>query len=117
MAVTSVSFSADSKRLATAAIDGTVRLWDTASSREIQAWRKRSNILALGWDANSGALLSAEERDGEITLWDLAGGNVMGRYGKGKPFALSGDGFSVAVGGNRAWNRRTGQRRKLFSKH
>ena len=119
VAVTRVSFSADSKRLATAAIDGTVRLWDTASSREIQAWQEQSNILALGWDANSGALLSAEERDGEITLWDLAGGNAMGRYGryeKGMPFALSGDGFSVAVGGNRAWNRRT-QRRKLSSTH
>jgi WD40 repeat protein len=69
-------FSPDSKTLATATIDGTIQLWDTATRRLI--WAPAVSENASGTDAavafshDDKILATAVVGDGLVQLWDIA---------------------------------------------
>jgi WD40 repeat protein len=69
--IMSIGFSEDGKTMASASIDSTVRLWDTATwkcVRTLVGHRHQVFALAFGRGANSN-LLATGSRDGTIRLW------------------------------------------------
>ncbi|MFO0967667.1 MAG: protein kinase [Gemmataceae bacterium] len=68
-AVTAVAYSPDQRRLASAGVDGTVRLWNGhtgAEERLLKGHAKKVTALAFTSD---GALLASAGSDGSILLW------------------------------------------------
>jgi WD40 repeat protein len=72
----SVAFAADGKALASGGKDGLVRLWETATGREIRRFQgHKGNVDGLAFSPDGKTLLSAGT-DNTVCLWDLATGNL-----------------------------------------
>ena len=71
-AVTSVAFSADGRTLATGNADGTTRLWDMASHRQIAALTGPTGPVDSVAFSPDGRTLATGNTDGTARLWDMA---------------------------------------------
>jgi hypothetical protein len=68
--LSSVVFSVEGTLLASAVIDGTVRLWDMHSRVQLAVLEGHSQVHEIAFSANGSILASANE-DGTIRLWDM----------------------------------------------
>jgi WD40 repeat protein/tRNA A-37 threonylcarbamoyl transferase component Bud32 len=97
--VLSVSFSPDSRRLASASLDGTVKLWDPATGQLIRTFRSSAEVLAVVFHPDGTRLASAGE-DRVVTLWDAATGQAIrsfpGHTRSIPELAISPDGKTLA---------------------
>ncbi len=112
--VTSVSFSKDGQRLATASWDGTARVWDP-SGRELARFTDAKKLEAVVFSSN-GQRLAGSSADQRVLVWDIASGRELARFTHQS--ALTGLGFSpdsehfstIDVGGiARIWDIASGQ--------
>ena len=71
-AVDSVAFSHDGKTLATGNADGTVRLWDVATHRQIAALTGPVGAVNSVAFSPDGATLATGNGDGTVRWWDVA---------------------------------------------
>ena len=113
----SVAFSPDGKILSSASWDGTIKLWDTKS------WRELRTLAGHGWGVYNavfspdGKQLASASRDGTVKIWDVAtGANARTLVVDSlavKHVAWSPDGRLLASSGNdsvvKLWDAATGQ--------
>jgi WD40 repeat protein len=76
-APSTVVFSADNKRLISAAGDSTIRVWDTATGEEKDTFKGHDGeVWSVAMSADGKRLVSGGERDKTVTVWDAATANV-----------------------------------------
>src|SRR5262249_10441545 len=101
--VNAVAFSVDGKRLASASWDRTIRIWDSATGKELRRFTGHSHaVLGLALSADGKTLASAG--DTTIRIWEVESGrelfNVRAHEGSMVScVALSPDGQTLASGG------------------
>ncbi|MDE0086828.1 MAG: hypothetical protein OXU23_14005 [Candidatus Poribacteria bacterium] len=73
VAIWSVSFSPDGKRIATGDNNGTIRLWHTNTGRHLRTLRGHRNSVQVQSLAFSpdGALLASGDNTGKVLLWEI----------------------------------------------
>lgn len=68
-----LNFSADGKRLLSAAADQTLRIWDTKQWKETQVLRGHNDEVHAGAFSPDGQLVVSGSKDGSILLWSASG--------------------------------------------
>jgi WD40 repeat protein len=115
--IADAAFSPDRALVATAAADGTARVWDAASGQQLMELRGHSApVVEVAFSPDGRFVLSAGE-DGSARLWEVASASVL-RPDRGvRATAMSPDGRRVAVadenGALRLWTPATGKQRRL----
>ena len=131
--VSSVAFSPDGTRIASASDDKTVRVWDTATGRETLKLTGHSDrVLSVAFSPDGLRLASGSfERPGrqprghgEVKLWDAATGQAMitlkGHTGPVMSVAFSSDGTQIASASHTTlmvWDAVTGKEMLTFKDH
>src|SRR5206468_60903 len=76
--VTDARFSPDGKRIATASLDDTARVWDTATGHPITPPLKNgSDVFCVAWDTDGRRIVAGGD-DNTARVWDAATGQLIG---------------------------------------
>jgi WD40 repeat protein len=75
--VNAATFSADNKLIATASYDGTVKLWDAVSGRELLTLRGHSKSVTDVAISSDTKILATAGDDAIIQLWDTTSGQQL----------------------------------------
>jgi WD40 repeat protein/transcriptional regulator with XRE-family HTH domain len=101
-AVDSVAFSRDGTTLATGSGDGTVRVWDLATHRQITALTGPAGPVKAVAVSPDGPTLATGSADGGVRVWDVATHRqitaLTGPAGPVTSLAFSRDGSTLAAG-------------------
>ena len=142
--IAGLAFAPDGGRLATASHDGTVKLWEAGTWRELRSWtagsisgrRTRAGDPTAGSSPRSpgfesvafspdGCSLAAGLEDGTVVVWDLATGRERyvrrGHSSLVYDLAYSRDGRTLASAGwdrlVKLWDARTGRELRILKGH
>ena len=69
--VSSMAFAPDGTTLASASLDGTIKLWDVATGHHAAHWMRTQRRLALAYSAD-GQILASGGQDQQIRLWETS---------------------------------------------
>ena len=83
--VTSVSFSPDGERLASASADQTVRIWDAATGKELFALKGHTDAVRSVAFSPDGRRLASASQDHTVKLWETATGQGSCSSSKAMP--------------------------------
>jgi RNA polymerase sigma factor (sigma-70 family) len=112
-----VAFAPDGKTLATANHDGTIRLFETATGKQLRVLRGHANSVRSVAFAPDGKVLASGSADQTICLWDPATGTLLnprpGHDGDVETVLVSPDGKRAFSAGRdrtlRVWDLTAGQ--------
>ncbi|HEV3444738.1 MAG TPA: WD40 repeat domain-containing protein, partial [Gemmataceae bacterium] len=104
--IPSLAYSPDGSKLATASIDGTVKIWDTATGRELRTYRGHNGqVQAVAFSPVKGdkLLVASGGADKTIHIWNANTGAAIRKLtdlqGMVATVAFSPDGKSIASAG------------------
>lgn len=70
--VISAQFSPDSRRVVTASLDGTARVWDAQTGRPLTEWLRHEDWVAYAEFSPNGTRVLTASSDGTARIWELA---------------------------------------------
>src|SRR5262249_37902521 len=80
-AITAVAWSPNGKRVATSSFDGTVRLWDPATGKELKKLTGHAGAEGVAWTPDGKRVVSAGiDADLSIRVWDATTGKQLCRF-------------------------------------
>jgi hypothetical protein len=113
--VVAAACSPDGRTVLTGSHDGTARLWETATGKELGVLRHDRKVRAVAWSPDGRTVLTGS-RDGTAQLWEAATGKRHATLHHGDAVAAvawSPDGGTVLTGGwdheARLWDPATGR--------
>ncbi len=89
--VTSVAFTSDGAYLVSGSEDRTVKIWESATGKEIRTLHHEGIVTAIALSPDNKKVLAGDEK-GNITIWETATGKLLGKLvikGLGKIYSLS----------------------------
>jgi WD40 repeat protein len=98
-----VAFAPDGERLASGWEDGTLRLWDAVTGRELMRYQGHVGLVSSVAFSPDGRLLASTGNDRTVRLWQVATGKQRACYvdcAPGYGIAFSRDGKVLASGGD-----------------
>jgi WD40 repeat protein/serine/threonine protein kinase len=120
--VRGMAFSPHGKLLATGCEDGTIRIWDVATWREIDTPLGHSAPVVQVIFSPDEKILASGSRDSTVRLWDVAArraiSTLQGHVGGVNSLSFAPDGKTIASAGTdgtvRLWDTVTGRQMKML---
>jgi WD40 repeat protein len=120
-----VAYAPDGKTLATASNDGTVKLWDMATGRELLTIQGVADAVLGVTVSLDGRMLATAGADGKAKIWDVAAGKLItsidAEDGAVNGVAFSPDGKLLATadddGTAKLWDVASGRKLRAFEGH
>jgi hypothetical protein len=124
-AVSSVCYSPDGTRLASASSDNTVRVWDACTGQEALVLRGHTNPVLSVCYSPDGTRLASASLDNAVRVWDARSGQealvLRGHAGAVYSVSYSPDGTRLASASRdhtvRVWDARSGQQALVLRGH
>lgn len=124
-----VDYSPDGRYLASGSDDGTMKVWDVATGRELDTSDNHTQTVVQARFSPSGSQLASLCLDGSLRIWevDTTSGKLVGEprkvdgHAKARSLTWSPDGQIIATGHNDGnvvlWDARTLQIQRRFADH